>query len=175
VSEFVLHRHEDPSNVSGTGTVAYGCEFADGSVALHWPGQHPATTVWGDIRGVEAIHGHGGLTVVDYLEPHRLVKAWEQVGFWLLSAAEDNRPMQIKPHPDWPDRLLVTFRYESTWRFWTALMDGSTDAATHVEVAGETVHTFVTPDGNVWLTYTSPIDEDPYDEHPLETFDREDR
>jgi hypothetical protein len=131
--------------------------------------------VWGDIRGVEAIHGHGGLTVVDYLEPHRLVKAYEQTVFWLLGAHEDNRPMKVGPHPDWPDRLLLTFRNEYVWRQWVALMDGSTHAASHVDGGGETVHTWITPDGNCWLTYTSPIDEDPYDEHPLETFDREDR
>src|SRR5690242_908195 len=124
---FVLHRYEDKSGVSGTGMVAEGVEWSDGWVALHWPGEHPSTATWKDIRGVEAVHGHNGLTVVEYAEPARLLKAYEQVVMWLLSAAEDNRPMRVEPHPDWPDRLLLTFRDARVWSFWTALFDGSTD------------------------------------------------
>ena len=58
------------------------------------------------------------------------------------------------------------------WAFWTALLDGSTHAATHVEVNGEMEHTFITPDGNVWLVYYTPT---ATATDPLDTFDREDR
>lgn len=167
---FILHRYEDKSGVSGTGQVAEGVEFSDGSVALRWHGEHPSTAAWNDIRDVEAIHGHGGLTVVEYADPNRLVKAYAQVTFWLLSARYHDRPLQVKPHPDWPDRLLLTFRDERVWRFWIGLMDGSAHAATHV-VEGEQVrHTWITPSGDCWLQYTTEITED-----PLDVFDREDR
>jgi hypothetical protein len=59
-----LRRHVDVSNVSGTGDVAEFAEFSDGTVAVRWFGEHPSTAVWGDIRDIEAIHGHGGLTVI---------------------------------------------------------------------------------------------------------------
>ena len=62
---FVLHRNEDVSGVSGTGTVAEGIEFADGVVALRWcVGEHRSTVVWPSIEAVRAIHGHDGRTQV---------------------------------------------------------------------------------------------------------------
>ena len=53
--------------------------------------------------------------------------------------------------------MRLTFANEDAWRFWIALLDGSTDAAIHEEVAGEMQHRFATPDGLVWLTYHSPL------------------
>jgi hypothetical protein len=64
---FELVRSEDPSGVSGTGVVALGVEWPDGTVALHWPGDNPSTAVWGSVDAVLAIHGHAGLTVVRWL------------------------------------------------------------------------------------------------------------
>lgn len=170
MSEFVLHRYEDVSKVSGTGDVAFGCEFPDGAVAVRWPGEHPSTATWGDIRDVEAIHGHGGSTVVTYLDSSRLLTAYQRVTHYLLSARYHDRPITCAPHPDHPDRLRCTFRDERSWAFWVALLDGSTLAATHAEVNGEIEHTFVTPDGNLWLQYHSPLGDD-----PLAIFDKEDR
>ena len=60
---FELHRDEDVSGVSGTGVVAEGVEFRDGHVALRWVvGRHPSTVLYDDVRAVTAVHGHGGLT-----------------------------------------------------------------------------------------------------------------
>jgi hypothetical protein len=64
-----LRRHVDVSNVSGTGDVAEFAEFSDGTVAVHWFGEHPSTSVWPDIRDVEAVHGHGGLTEIVFDAP----------------------------------------------------------------------------------------------------------
>lgn len=61
---FALVRDEDVSGVSGTGVVAEGVEFSDGSVALRWTGATPTSVVFHD-KGVEsviAVHGHGGCT-----------------------------------------------------------------------------------------------------------------
>ncbi|MEV6283419.1 hypothetical protein [Kribbella sp. NPDC051770] len=66
---FRLMRHEDVSGVSGTGAVAEGVQFTDGAVALRWYGDYPTTTVWDGIESVIAIHGHGGATEVEWLDP----------------------------------------------------------------------------------------------------------
>jgi hypothetical protein len=66
---FRLVRHHDVSGVSGTGPVAEGVQFTDGAVALRWYGDYPTTTVWDGIESVVAIHGHGGATVVEWLDP----------------------------------------------------------------------------------------------------------
>jgi hypothetical protein len=65
---FELVRHRDLSGVSGTGVVAEGCVFTDGSVALRWRGNNPATAVWPDLESVLAVHGHHGATEVHWLE-----------------------------------------------------------------------------------------------------------
>lgn len=65
--EFELERHEDPSGISGTGVVADGVQFGDGTVVLHWHGEHPSTAVWPSIEQVLATHGHNGLTVCRWL------------------------------------------------------------------------------------------------------------
>jgi hypothetical protein len=68
---FELVRYHDLSGVSGTGVVAEGCVFTDGSVALRWRGNNPATAVWPDLDSVLAVHGHQGATEVRWLEPER--------------------------------------------------------------------------------------------------------
>ena len=65
---FRLRRTVDVSGVSGTGIVAEGVEFTDGSVAMRWPGESPSTAVWPSIEAVIAIHGHGGTTTVEWLD-----------------------------------------------------------------------------------------------------------
>jgi len=63
---FDLVRYHDVSGVSGEGIVAQGVQFADGSVAVRWHGEHPATAVWGSVESMLAIHGHNGLTVARF-------------------------------------------------------------------------------------------------------------
>ncbi len=68
---FALERTVDVSGVSGTGTVAYGVLFPDGRVATRWnagPDGVAQTCAWDSIHDVEAIHGHGGATVVRWLD-----------------------------------------------------------------------------------------------------------
>lgn len=72
---FTLERSVDHSGISGTGTVAEGVEFSDGTVALRWlktgtdsagleRGVKPTTVVHEDVQSVEALHGHNGATRV---------------------------------------------------------------------------------------------------------------
>lgn len=65
---FELVRLVDVSGVSGTGVVAEGLEFTDGSVALRWRGEHPSTVAWDNIASVLAVHGHEGATVLNWLD-----------------------------------------------------------------------------------------------------------
>lgn len=65
---FFLERVVDHGGVSGTGLVAAGVEFDDGSVALRWLTNTPATTVFSNIDDVRTVHGHGGDTQVVYLD-----------------------------------------------------------------------------------------------------------
>lgn len=62
---FHLQRDEDETGISGTGRVAEGVEFSDGTVVVRWiVGEHHSTVVWPDMESVAAIHGHGGKTKI---------------------------------------------------------------------------------------------------------------
>lgn len=66
---FELVRHTDVSGVSGTGVVAEGVEWSDGTVTLRWGGRYPTTTVWQDgIDALLTIHGHQGATTIRWLD-----------------------------------------------------------------------------------------------------------
>ncbi len=71
---FTLERDEDETGISGTGTVAEGIEFTDGTVALKWVvGEHRSVVYWpGGMNAVDAIHGHNGKTRIVYLEETHL-------------------------------------------------------------------------------------------------------
>lgn len=68
IRTFILKRDEDVSGVSGTGVVAEGVEFSDGTVALRWTSQNPTSVVFHDngIESVLLVHGHGGKTQIEW-------------------------------------------------------------------------------------------------------------
>lgn len=68
---FILCREHDPSGVSGTGKVAEGVEFSDGTTVVRWvTDHHPrSTVVWPNLAAVERIHGHGGSTRIEWVDP----------------------------------------------------------------------------------------------------------
>ena len=63
---FELHRDEDESGISGTGVVAEGVIYADGTVALRWKTETPSTSLFDSVDQVQAVHGHGGKTRLVY-------------------------------------------------------------------------------------------------------------
>lgn len=66
---FVLERTEDPTGVSGIGTVAEGVQFNDGRITLRWcVGEHRSTVNWDSTEAIEAIHGHDGRTKIRWLD-----------------------------------------------------------------------------------------------------------
>jgi hypothetical protein len=65
---FELYRHRDPGGVSGTGVVAHGVVFLDGSVALRWLSETPSTSTWDSIEHLMAVHGHLGASEIRWLD-----------------------------------------------------------------------------------------------------------
>lgn len=65
---FNLVRHEDESGVSGVGNVAQGVEFDDGIAVMRWLTTTSSTAVYASVVDLENIHGHGGKTVVEYID-----------------------------------------------------------------------------------------------------------
>lgn len=61
---FHLLRHHDVSGVSGTGIVADGIIWPDGTASLRWRGERPSTVHWDRIADAKAVHGHGGATEI---------------------------------------------------------------------------------------------------------------
>jgi hypothetical protein len=64
---FELHRLEDETGISGTGRVAEGVQFSDGSCAMRWLTPLASTAIYASIEDIDAIHGHGGKTVISWL------------------------------------------------------------------------------------------------------------
>lgn len=65
---FHLVRDVDVHQVSGTGVVAGGVEWPDGTVALRWYSDQASTVVWSSLADAVAVHGHDGLTRVVWLD-----------------------------------------------------------------------------------------------------------
>ncbi len=65
---FLLVRTEDVSGTSGLGVVCEGVEFSDGHVSLHWLSQLSSCSIYGNMKVVEALHGHEGRTKVEWLD-----------------------------------------------------------------------------------------------------------
>lgn len=72
-----LVRNLDVSGVSGTGTVAQIVQLANGKFVLAWVGDHPSTTIWDDLDGILAVHGHDGATVIRWADGEVQVRAGE--------------------------------------------------------------------------------------------------
>lgn len=68
---FVLQRDKDVTGLTGTGVVAWGCEFPNGKVAMTWERGHvdASSATWFDsIEDLETIHGHGGNTRIVFAD-----------------------------------------------------------------------------------------------------------
>ncbi len=65
---FNLERKEDESGVSGIGLVAQGIEFDTGEIAMCWLTSTSSIGIYHNIKAVQAIHGHGGATIVVWVD-----------------------------------------------------------------------------------------------------------
>lgn len=57
---FTLHREVDRSGISGTGIVAQGVEFDDGTCVMRWTTKYASTAIYPSAIELIAIHGHDG-------------------------------------------------------------------------------------------------------------------
>lgn len=72
---FNLVREQDVTGISGTGIVAEGVQFSDGTTVLRWlkagtarPDKvKPTTVIHESVESVEALHGHNGATRIVWL------------------------------------------------------------------------------------------------------------
>lgn len=65
---FDLQRNVDHTGVSGTGKVAEGVLFTDGTVVLRWLGPYASTVVWKSLDDAMHVHGHDGATQAVFLD-----------------------------------------------------------------------------------------------------------
>lgn len=92
---FRLVRDIDVTGASGTGIVAHGVLWPDGTVSIRWAGDRPSIVHWGCLEDAEAIHGHGGATSFVWLDspnppPHvTLVSEWRQLRGYVEAAVND--------------------------------------------------------------------------------------
>lgn len=63
---FNLVRATDVSGVSGTGVVAEGVQFSDGSCVMRWLSDKTSTAIYKDADRLISIHGHEGATKIDW-------------------------------------------------------------------------------------------------------------
>jgi len=63
---FKLWRIQDETGISGTGLIAEGVLFSDGTCALRWLTKHRSTALYENLATLVAIHGHGGKTQVRF-------------------------------------------------------------------------------------------------------------
>ncbi|WP_281259462.1 hypothetical protein [Streptomyces glaucescens] len=66
---FHLQRHRDITGASGTGRVADGVLWPDGTASVRWRGERPSTVFWDSLADAEHVHGHGGHTVIIWDDP----------------------------------------------------------------------------------------------------------
>lgn len=85
---FTIHRYSDPTGISGTGVVAEGVEWSDGTVALRWLTATPSLCIYSDIRHIQAIHGHRGSSEIVWDDPTKYTPAGNSVE----PPADDNSP-----------------------------------------------------------------------------------
>jgi hypothetical protein len=101
---FQLLRHTDISGVSGTGVVADGVLWPDGTASLRWKGERPSTVHWDRIADAEAVHGHGGATEIvwldegdDYPGPtEQYARGWIEVQGKYREALETIRRLEVE-------------------------------------------------------------------------------
>lgn len=72
IRRFQFVRTEDVSGISGTGVVAEGVEWTDGSVTVRWLSHTASFGIFANMKAFRAVHGHSGLGEVSWLDPDPL-------------------------------------------------------------------------------------------------------
>lgn len=70
---FDLVRNEDESGISGTGYIAEGVEFSDGTCVMRWLTNTASTALYANVNELVKIHGHQGKTIVVFADGERVL------------------------------------------------------------------------------------------------------
>lgn len=70
---FVFRRFVDSTGFSGPGVAMEGGMFADGQVVLTWLGPYRSLVMWPNLDQCVTVHGHGGDTVLAWLDEEERV------------------------------------------------------------------------------------------------------
>lgn len=54
--------------MSGTGVIAFGCEYPGGIVTLCWVSPYPSVVIWTSVEDMMQIHGHDGATELLWID-----------------------------------------------------------------------------------------------------------
>lgn len=76
---FHLDRRVDVTGASGTGYVADGVVWPDGTVTVRWRGERCSTVNWDRLEDAEAIHGYGGATRIVWDDERPVLPEWLQL------------------------------------------------------------------------------------------------
>ena len=65
---FYIQRNEDVHGLSGTGRVAEGVKFPDGTCVIKWNSNTSSIAIYNNIEELEYLHGHDGKTIVVWID-----------------------------------------------------------------------------------------------------------
>ena len=75
IRPFILWRKKDVTGMSGTGMVAEGVEFTDGSCVMTWRTHLSSVSIYPNMKELISIHGHGGHAVIKWFPAVTLGRA----------------------------------------------------------------------------------------------------
>ena len=67
MKRFYLERLEDENGISGEGRIANGVLLPDGQAMIQWV-KYKTIGIYPDMETLQAVHGHGGKTVVRWID-----------------------------------------------------------------------------------------------------------
>jgi hypothetical protein len=65
---FYIQRDVDVTGASGTGRVADGVLWSDGSASVRWRGEHASVVFWDRFESALWVHLHGGASRIVWLD-----------------------------------------------------------------------------------------------------------
>ena len=94
--KFYLLRHEDVNGFSGTGVVAEGVIFDDGTGAFTWLTNMKTVTTFWKMSDIRRMHGHDGKTEVIIEGSKKFQECQEKVKTFKIKLKSEQRTASIK-------------------------------------------------------------------------------
>ena len=96
---FHLQRDHDVTGVSGTGRVADGVLWPDGTVSIRWTGPMPSTVFWHSLANALHVHGHGGATRIVWADEQPPADRAAVLREWIGPQGAEDRASARKDAP----------------------------------------------------------------------------